>query len=103
VEDWDVQNRSDEAHEFHIHQIHFMLLKRNGVGVSAEDQQMLDLVHIPAWNGHGPYPSVTLRMDFRGSDTGDFIYHCHILEHEDKGMMAVIRVLPSSKNSSVNK
>jgi FtsP/CotA-like multicopper oxidase with cupredoxin domain len=37
---------------------------------------------------------VTLLMDFRGNLTGDFVYHCHILSHEDKGMMAIIRVLP---------
>ena len=39
-------------------------------------------------------PSVKLRMDFRGPEVGDFVYHCHILEHEDGGMMAIIRVLP---------
>jgi FtsP/CotA-like multicopper oxidase with cupredoxin domain len=33
-------------------------------------------------------------MDFRGHVAGDFVYHCHILGHEDNGMMAVIRVLP---------
>ena len=50
----------------------------------------------PGWNGNGPYPSVTVRMDFRGPDIGDFVYHCHILEHEDGGMMAIIRVIPGS-------
>jgi FtsP/CotA-like multicopper oxidase with cupredoxin domain len=33
-------------------------------------------------------------MDFRGDIAGDFVYHCHILDHEDNGMMAIIRVLP---------
>jgi hypothetical protein len=33
-------------------------------------------------------------MDFRGPLVGDFLYHCHILDHEDNGMMAIIRVLP---------
>ena len=40
------------------------------------------------------YPSMTVRLDFRGRDIGDFVYHCHILEHEDDGRMAIIRVLP---------
>ena len=31
-------------------------------------------------------------MDFRGPTIGDFLYHCHILDHEDAGMMAIIRV-----------
>jgi hypothetical protein len=41
-------------------------------------------------------------MDFRGPDVGDFVYHCHILGHEDRGMMAIIQVLPpaSSKLTS---
>jgi FtsP/CotA-like multicopper oxidase with cupredoxin domain len=34
-------------------------------------------------------------MDFRGNIAGDFVYHCHILGHEDHGMMAIIRVKPS--------
>lgn len=96
VEDWVVQNRSLEAHEFHIHQIHFMLLRRNGSIVRSKDRQLLDMVHIPGWKENGPFPSVTVRMDFRGPDIGDFVYHCHILEHEDGGMMAIIRVIPGS-------
>ncbi|PNE12466.1 MAG: hypothetical protein CR217_03255 [Beijerinckiaceae bacterium] len=31
-------------------------------------------------------------MDFRGHDIGDFVFHCHILGHEDLGMMNIIRV-----------
>ncbi len=38
--------------------------------------------------------AVTMRMDFRGDIVGEFVYHCHILEHEDNGMMAKIVVLP---------
>jgi FtsP/CotA-like multicopper oxidase with cupredoxin domain len=41
-----------------------------------------------------PYPQVELLMDFRGPDVGDFVFHCHILGHEDLGMMAIERVLP---------
>ena len=85
-----------EVHEFHIHQIHFKLLAQDGRPVPAVQQQFMDTIQIPYWSGAGPYPSVTVRMDFRGPDTGDFVYHCHILGHEDSGMMAVIRVLPKS-------
>jgi Multicopper oxidase len=94
VEDWTIQNRSPEVHEFHIHQIHFLLLAVNGVPVPRAQQQLHDMVQVPYWSGSGPYPSVTVRMDFRGPDIGDFVYHCHILAHEDGGMMAIIRVLP---------
>jgi FtsP/CotA-like multicopper oxidase with cupredoxin domain len=95
VEDWTIENRDMGVHAFHQHQIHFLLLAENGVPVPADQSQFLDTVVVPAWSGTGPYPSVTLRMDFRGMDVGDFVYHCHILEHEDLGMMAIIRVLPS--------
>jgi FtsP/CotA-like multicopper oxidase with cupredoxin domain len=92
VEDWTIENRAGENHEFHIHQIHFLVLEQNGVPVT--DGQYLDVINVPYWPGKGRYPSVKLRMDFRGPDVGDFVYHCHILGHEDSGMMAIIRVQP---------
>ena len=62
VEDWTIQNRTAENHEFHQHQIHFKLLARNGVPVSADESQFLDMVQVPYWTGSGPFPSVTVRM-----------------------------------------
>jgi FtsP/CotA-like multicopper oxidase with cupredoxin domain len=96
VEDWIIQNRTAENHEFHMHQIHFMLEEANGVPVPQQEQQFVDMIQVPYWTGSGPYPSVKVRMDFRGPDIGDFVYHCHILGHEDNGMMAIVRVLPPS-------
>ena len=43
-------------------------------------------------NPSPPYPQVTLLMDFRGPVVGDFVFHCHILGHEDLGMMAIEHV-----------
>jgi FtsP/CotA-like multicopper oxidase with cupredoxin domain len=100
VEDWTIENHTQEVHEFHIHQIHFLLLAINGVTVPADQQQLHDMVQVPYWTGSGPYPSVTVRLDFRGPDIGDFVYHCHILAHEDGGMMAIVRVLPRSSSSA---
>jgi FtsP/CotA-like multicopper oxidase with cupredoxin domain len=98
VEDWTIQNQSGENHEFHLHQTHFLLLARNGIPVPPEQQQYLDMVQVPFNPNPNPAinpPSVTVRVDFRGPDIGDFVYHCHILGHEDAGMMAIIRVLPA--------
>ena len=100
VEDWTIQNRSQEIHEFHIHQTHFLLLEQNGKPVPSGERQFLDTVNVPFWSGTGPYPSVKVRIDFRGPIIGDFVYHCHILEHEDGGMMAIIRVLPQNSSSN---
>ncbi len=95
VEDWTIENRSGEVHAFHIHQIHFLVEAINGVPVPNPDMQ--DTIIIPNWTGTGPYPSVTLRMDFRDPNiAGTFVYHCHILDHEDHGMMAKIQVNPAN-------
>ncbi len=99
TEDWVIENRSNENHEFHIHQIHFLLMERNGKPVGPKQAQILDTVDLPYWSGTGPYPSIKVRMDFRGPDIGDFVYHCHILDHEDGGMMAIIRVLPRTQGA----
>jgi FtsP/CotA-like multicopper oxidase with cupredoxin domain len=93
VEDWTIENRSGETHAFHIHQIHFLFMAMNGV--AQVDPQLRDTVVVPAWSGSGAYPSVTLRMDFRDPEiAGTFVFHCHVLDHEDAGMMAKIRVNP---------
>jgi FtsP/CotA-like multicopper oxidase with cupredoxin domain len=98
VEDWTIENRTFENHEFHMHQIHFLQLEQNGVPVA--NGQYLDMIQVPYWTGTGPFPSVKVRMDFRGPDIGDFVYHCHILGHEDGGMMAIIRVNPGDDSRS---
>jgi FtsP/CotA-like multicopper oxidase with cupredoxin domain len=93
IEDWTIENRSHELHDFHIHQIHFLLVGWNGAPV--DDTFLRDTINIPYWDGKsGAYPSVTLRMDFRDPNSvGTFVYHCHLLEHEDGGMMGIIRVI----------
>jgi FtsP/CotA-like multicopper oxidase with cupredoxin domain len=97
VEDWVIENRATEAHAFHIHQLHFQLLARDGA--AADDPSLRDTIDLPFWDGKSPYPSVTLRMDFRSPATiGTFLYHCHILEHEDAGMMGLIRVTSGAAN-----
>jgi FtsP/CotA-like multicopper oxidase with cupredoxin domain len=94
VEDWIIENRSSELHAFHIHQLHFMLIDFHGK--PANEPFLRDTVNVPYYNGRAlEYPSVRLRMDFRDPNTvGDFLYHCHLLEHEDGGMMGLIRVEP---------
>jgi FtsP/CotA-like multicopper oxidase with cupredoxin domain len=92
VEDWIIENRSNELHTFHIHQLHFLLL--DYLGRPANEPYLRDTVNVPYYNGRAlVYPSVRLRLDFRDPDTiGTFVYHCHLLEHEDGGMMGLIRV-----------
>ncbi len=93
VEDWTIENRAQEDHIFHIHQLHFQVLAVDGQPVN--DPALRDTYDIPYWSGSGPYHSITVRMDFSDPNiVGIFVYHCHILEHEDGGMMGEIQVLP---------
>ena len=99
TEDWLIENATLEIHAFHIHQIHF-----RDVTVDSADptqQPVLDAQTVPAAQLVGDvstgYPGapgwVKLRMTFTKADVGEFVYHCHILEHEDSGMMGKIRVV----------
>jgi FtsP/CotA-like multicopper oxidase with cupredoxin domain len=93
VEDWVIENRSQESHTFHIHQTHFMVLARDDKAV--HEEYLLDTVAVPYWDGISKsFPSVKLRIDFRDpAIVGIFPYHCHILQHEDGGMMGTVQVL----------
>jgi len=93
VEDWIIENRTRELHAFHIHQIHFLLVEWNGVPL--EEPYLRDTVNVAYWDGQSKdYPMVKLRMDFRDKRlVGTFPYHCHLLEHEDGGMMGTVQVV----------
>jgi FtsP/CotA-like multicopper oxidase with cupredoxin domain len=93
VEDWTIENRALETHAFHMHQIHFLVMEVDGKPVTNDYR---DTIEIPFWEGPGnPYHSVKVRMDFRDPTiAGTFVFHCHILLHEDLGMMHKILVEP---------
>jgi FtsP/CotA-like multicopper oxidase with cupredoxin domain len=96
VEEWTVLNDSDEVHDFHIHQVHFIVTAVNGRPTGVPPS-WYDSYNIPP-RTHNPDGSVTpgwltLLIDFRDPVIrGEFVYHCHILDHEDLGMMAKISV-----------
>lgn len=78
VELWNVKNDSDEIHAFHIHQVHFLA---DYLG----SKVWLDTIAIP------PHKAKWLAVDFRNPIArGTILLHCHILDHEDGGMMAKI-------------
>ena len=90
VEEWTIQNNSSQIHTFHIHQVHFVVEAING---STQAQQFVeDNVNVPAATTSGP-GTVKLLLDFTDPTIiGTFLLHCHILSHEDGGMMAAIRI-----------
>jgi FtsP/CotA-like multicopper oxidase with cupredoxin domain len=82
-EHWRVINQTNEVHPFHIHQVHFLVYARNGKRLQQQD--WLDTVNVPTKG------SVDLVMDFTDPIIrGTSLFHCHLLNHEDKGMMAKI-------------
>jgi len=85
VEEWTIRNESDELHTFHIHQGPYQLTEINGVPQPADDHR--DIVDVPIRG------EVKVVIPFTNPTiVGRFVYHCHILSHEDKGMMATIEV-----------
>lgn len=98
VEDWTIENRSQESHVFHVHQLHFLIVSSRGIGW--QEPTLRDTVNLPAWDGFRLYPSVTLRMDFRDPRiVGTFPFHCHIMQHGDGGMMGTVRVEPYQREA----
>ncbi len=85
LEEWIVRNTSSHFHPFHIHVNDFQVVAFNGEPVAARGWQ--DTVILP------PNSETIIRMRFDDFD-GKFVYHCHILSHEDFGMMAVVEVVP---------
>jgi len=80
---WRVMNPTKEVHPFHIHQVHFLVYAVDGK--PAENPVWLDTVNV----AYGS--SVDLVMDFTDPIIrGMSLFHCHLLSHEDKGMMAKI-------------
>jgi FtsP/CotA-like multicopper oxidase with cupredoxin domain len=83
LQHWRVVNSTKEVHPFHIHQVHFLTYTVNGTPV--KDPVWLDTVNVP-YGGN-----VDLVMDFTDPIIrGMSLFHCHLLKHEDKGMMAKI-------------
>ncbi len=80
---WKIVNASGELHPMHIHQVHFLAYAENGQPIA--DPVWLDTVNV----GNGG--SVDVIMDFTDPVIkGMSVFHCHLLNHEDKGMMAKI-------------
>ena len=81
IEEWTIRNDSPMDHPFHLHVWPMQLIADNGEPV--ETPTWLDVVNVPARG------EVTLRIAFDDFG-GRTVYHCHILDHEDRGMMGVV-------------
>lgn len=83
VEEWRIINQASMDHPFHLHTNRFQVIERNGTPEPLRAWK--DTVNIAA------YETVTLRVRFEDF-VGRTVYHCHILDHEDQGMMGIIEM-----------
>ncbi|MCH2095515.1 MAG: multicopper oxidase domain-containing protein [Rhodobacteraceae bacterium] len=77
----------DQLHPFHVHGCSFRILSQNGRPPPAYAAGWKDMVHVAeGWS------EVLLRFDYDAPKDAPYMYHCHILEHEDCGMMGQFTV-----------
>tara|TARA_B110000879_G_scaffold13730_1_gene17061 strand:+ start:365 stop:2023 length:1659 start_codon:yes stop_codon:yes gene_type:complete len=83
TEIWTLINQSGISHPFHIHDIQFYILSRNGVAPPVNEQGRKDVVLVK------PQETVQFIAKFEdfSNTTVPYMYHCHLLTHEDGGMM----------------
>ncbi len=93
VEIWEIFNQTMIAHPFHIHDVQFYLLSRNGVPVPENERGRKDVVIVPPQGGTIRF--ITKFEDF-ADDEVPYMYHCHMLTHEDDGMMGQFTVVDNT-------
>ncbi len=85
TEIWKFQNFSSQPHPMHLHNLNFQILDINGQPPPPGRDAMTEMVNVPA----GGSADIIVHFDgFKGT----YVFHCHVLEHEDHGMMAQLRV-----------
>ncbi|MBK8556943.1 MAG: multicopper oxidase domain-containing protein [Lewinellaceae bacterium] len=99
TEIWTITNQTMMAHPFHVHGNPFYVLKVNNATPPANERGRKDVIMVPPMGG-------TVKLITRFEDFSDpdmpYIYHCHILSHEDTGMMGQFIVNPAPSSSSNN-
>ncbi|WP_222183776.1 multicopper oxidase family protein [Geminicoccus harenae] len=94
VERWIVRNFTQEYHVFHLHQTAFLVRRFSGDPDETPGGGLRDVINIPyAKNGKPGIAEIIIPFT-NPIIAGDFVYHCHLVQHEDAGMMANIRVMP---------
>lgn len=100
VEVWNITNQTMMAHPFHIHGNHFYVLQVNGATPPPNQRGRKDVVVVPPMNG-------SVKLITKYANYGDpmlpYMFHCHILSHEDGGMMGqfIVNPVASATNEQV--
>jgi FtsP/CotA-like multicopper oxidase with cupredoxin domain len=91
IEIWELRNQSPIAHPFHIHDVQFYVLSINGSPPPENQRGRKDVILVPA--GNSVVRFIT-RFETFFNDSLPYMFHCHMLTHEDHGMMGQFLVLP---------
>ena len=91
VEEWTLRNVSGERHVFHIHQLDFLVTTVNGQAVPRDS--LNDVIDLPFAQNDVPGEVKVIIPFIDPIMVGRFVFHCHIVGHEDAGMMANLVVL----------
>ena len=104
TEVWEYYNATADAHPMHIHEVTFQVVNRQAIFVDEENGTVqVDSNSAPtppeAWeNGWKDtvvaYPGQVTRLRLKFTNPGQFVWHCHIVEHEDNEMMRPYRIGP---------
>jgi blue copper oxidase len=89
TEVWEVRNRSGIPHNFHVHDIRFRILDYAGEAPSPHLRGWKDTVYVPP----GETVRFAARFDGRADHGAPYMFHCHLLQHEDRGMMGQFTVV----------
>ena len=89
TEIWDVTNRGGQPHPFHVHLVQFQILDRNGRPPTGAELGWKDTVLVPP----GDLVRIIMRFERYADPEVPYMYHCHIMEHEDNGMMGQFLVV----------
>jgi suppressor of ftsI len=90
TEEWTIVNTDQQFHNFHIHQTAFLVTEINDV--RQDEDSLHDTFSVPPATAERPSTMKVLIPFTDPVIVGKFVYHCHAVDHEDKGMMGVIEV-----------
>lgn len=93
-EKWHIKNNTGIAHPFHIHDVQFNILNVNGGTVPEYLKGKKDVVLVMPQQ----YVEIVTRFEDFADDNIPYMYHCHLLHHEDDGMMGSFRVMDTTNN-----
>ena len=97
VEKWTITNNRIFGHSFHIHDVQFKIVSRSNGPVEEFEVGWKDSVYVP----RGQSVSFIAKFDDFASDQHSFMYHCHMANHEDGGLMGQFLVVKDSKNAEL--